>query len=159
MLASENFVLDFEVNFDSIPSGGRQDALLFSSASAQQYGANPSSHSWYIILKQSDNSPGQQTSLRTSAGETNSSEVANPTADTWYWYRFIRNGTTTTCTRHTTEANRTSGTADVTMTTSSLPSGWDDTDVIKHFNFGGYSSGGADFDVRNIFLYRGVTSV
>ena len=91
--------------------------------------------------------------------EVNSSTIASPSADTWYWYRFTRNGLTCTCSRYTSEANRTTNTSALTMTTASLPSGWVDTDLINHFNFGGYSSHGADYDVRNIFLYRGATSI
>ena len=166
MLASENFMLDFEVNFDTISGSARQDALLFGSASNQKYGANPTDNSWYIILKVNNNPSGFAISARAknAAGsdeEINSSESSTPSADTWYWYRFIRNGDVITTTRHTTEANRTNGVVDATCTTtfdSALKAVWTDSHVIKYLCFGGYASYGADYDVRNITFYRGLTS-
>ena len=93
--------------------------------------------------------------------EINSSESSTPSADTWYWYRFIRNGDVITTTRHTTESNRTNGVADATCTTTfdnDLKAVWTDSHVIKYLCFGGYASYGADYDVRNITFYRGLTS-
>ena len=159
MLASENFVIDIEVNAITVPTGGRQDSLIFSSKGDHAYPDDPSNTNWFNFIKLSDS--GSVIKLGADNGsldEVDSNIVALPTADTWYWYRFTRNGTTCTCSRYTSSANRDSDTSAATATTSSMPTTWTDSYIMKYFNFSGYVSN-PDFDVRNIVLYRGVTSV
>jgi hypothetical protein len=156
------WVCDLDIRWVTID--GNQRYVFFTNYNATKYNVSTGTPQ-YIGLRGSETQQNGETLRITNydGGETNDGDqyMTSPAsvANTWYYYRIVRNGDDVTLTRHTTDANRRNGVAAATETYSNFVGAvsWDEDVKIKYIVVGGY--GGANFEVKNIRVYNGVTSI
>ena len=155
------WVCDLDIYWTGIGTSGWQGYVMFTNYGATAYNSSTGTPQYIGLRQRTD---GKETLRITNyaGGETNATDVFMATgasANTWYFYRVIRNGNDATLTRYTSDANRTSDTGGVSITSTGFVAqvSWDESVKIQYIDGTGYSSD-QEYRIKNVKIYNGVTS-
>ena len=155
------WVCDLDIYWTGIGTSGWQGYVMFTNYGATEYNSSTGTPQYIGLRQRTD---GQETLRITNydGGETNATDVFMATgasANTWYFYRVIRNGNDATLTRYTSDANRTSDTGGVSITSTGFVAqvSWNESVKIQYIDGTGYSSD-QEYRIKNVKIYNGVTS-
>ena len=155
------WVSDLDIYWTGIGTSGWQGYVMFTNYGATAYNSSTGTPQYIGLRQRTD---GKETLRITNyaGGETNATDVFMATgasANTWYFYRVIRNGNDATLTRYTSDANRTSDTGGVSITSTGFVAqvSWDESVKIQYIDGTGYSSD-QEYRIKNVKIYNGATS-
>ena len=157
------WVADLDIYWDNI--GSNQEYIVFGSYGNNNYPSGTGNPQYISIRMEEGNGTLRETIRCTQfvGSETNtndSSKISGTVSDTWYYYRLVRDGDGVTLTRYSSDANRQSNTSGASCAYPDFVGdiGWVESTKIKYITTTGYSAN-CNFDVKNIRIYNGVTSV
>jgi len=157
------WVADLDIYWDNI--GSNQEYITFTSYAPFNYPASTGSPQFISIRMEEGNGTLRETIRCTQfvGSETNTndgSKISGTVSDTWYYYRLVRDGDGVTLTRYSSDANRQSNTSGASCAYPDFVGdiGWVESTKIKYINTTGHSTN-CNFDVKNIRIYNGVTSI
>tara|TARA_R110000803_G_scaffold163900_1_gene227595 strand:+ start:1217 stop:2776 length:1560 start_codon:yes stop_codon:yes gene_type:complete len=155
------WVCDLDIYWTGIGVASWQGYIMFTNYGATAYNSSTGTPQYIGLRQRTD---GKETLRITNyaGGETNATDVFMATGasvNTWYFYRVIRNGNDATLTRYTSDANRTSDTGGVSITSTGFVAqvSWDESVKIQYIDGTGYSSD-QEYRIKNVKIYNGVTS-
>ena len=155
------WVCDLDIYWTGIGTSGWQGYVMFTNYGATAYNSSTGTPQYIGLRQRTD---GKETLRITNydGGETNATDVFMATgasANTWYFYRVIRNGNDATLTRYTSDANRTSDTGGVSITSTGFVAqvSWNESVKIQYIDGTGYSSD-QEYRIKNVKIYNGATS-
>ena len=157
------WLCDLDVYWDDI--GSNQEYIVFTSYAPFNYPSGTGSPQFISIRMEEGNGTLRETIRCTQfvGSETNTndgSKISGTVSDTWYYYRLVRDGDGVTLTRYSSDANRQSNTSGASCAYPDFVGdiGWVESTKIKYINTTGHSTN-CNFDVKNIRIYNGVTSI